>query len=724
MSNEIRTIMRRLWESACMDQPQRDSVQVQDGHFVLTIATNNGADPGLLSQVSGVPADAEQIIEEDRITLRWPSHADAVFGPGGLLAQHMDNYEVRLPQVHMARLVQRSIEMGEPALIEAGTGTGKGYAYLAIGLAMGKRMVISTSNKNLQMQLYNKDLPVLLQFYPNRTVALAVGKSNYACRYKVEDQEAGRVTIESPDLRDWYFDTESGNTEEIDFAVDWQELAEMTVDDSCGGKHCPLYSSCFYYRAKEQRAEADVVITNHALLCQAYLHPFAKLLPDPDLLVIDEAHTLPDYARRALGAELTMAYVERLRQQAERHGANTDHANDAIAELTQAVTLRMAGEQKSQIELADELPEAQTTGDYLREAANTVWDAGVQPSGAQEQTRATVAKRIRTAADNLRALATPAAGFVRWLEPNNGAPKLVRQPHDVAEFLNSIYGMEGTIFTSATLAAPDMAMFLRTCGLDDALQMQAVSPFDYEQHARLYLPNGSSPTPKDTEWREWAINEMQALVLASQGGAFLLFTSYSMMHRAAQALRRTFESRNWPVLVQGELAKLETARRFGEDGNAVLFATKSFFEGVSIEGSALRLVVVDKMPFEAPSPLNQAMEADLKVYARDTLGMPARRADWYPFEALRAPKMILELKQATGRLIRTRRDYGVMAILDSRIRTASYGRRMVLPALPPAPTTSKLEILDAFYESHRREPGRPLAELPPVEMMAHILRTP
>jgi len=185
-------------------------------------------------------------------------------------------------------------------------------------------------------------------------------------------------------------------------------------------------------------------------------------------------------------------------------------------------------------------------------------------------------------------------------------------------------------------------------------------------------------------------------VLASRGGAFLLFTSYNAMNQAVAELGRTFAARGLTVLVQGEMPKLEIARRFRSDGNAVLFATKSFFEGVSIDGAALRLVVVDKMPFEAPTPLTQAMEADLLDKGR-AVGMAGKTLEMYPFNALRVPRMIIELKQALGRLIRTSSDTGVMAVLDSRVRASMYGRNMVLPSLPPAALCSRIELVQAFY---------------------------
>ncbi len=798
---KLRQTMRRLWEAACRDESVRPSVRIRDGYFEMEVAgpATHVAD---LCRAAGAPGNAELVHENDRLTVRWPSHADAIFGPGGLLAQKLTGYEMRLPQLHMARLVQRAVEMRQPAVIEAGTGTGKSFAYAAVCMAMGKRVLISTSNKNLQMQLYRKDIPFLAELFPGKSVALAVGKSNYACRYKAEDQMTGNYAIADADLLDWYLNTESGNTEEIEFAADWRELARITVDDECAGKHCPRYAECFYYAARERQLVADVVITNHALLCLHQLYPAANILPDADVIVVDEAHKLADYARNALGVEFYDTSAGRVLDRAEEFEAATDAARRTAQAFSASLWAMIPDEERGRTQVgipqAHELAEGMGLAECLVDVADDLWDDDEFPSTPEDRRMAKAAQAVRSLADSVWRMANAAPdGYVRWLEPDSdsGRIKLRYAPHDVSDFVAALAGVErqtqaqeppdytrctrcnrrltaatvhvldghpygpdciqrvdpfgdaeilplaqwlaeehpaaapprqperATIFTSATLAAPDMGHFLRTAGLPDALQMQAESPFDYAANALLYVPNGSAPAPNEAAWREWAVDELLALTLSSGGGAFLLFTSYNMMRYAAERLRPVFERRGWPVLVQGELPKLETARRFAADGNAVLFATKSFFEGVSIEGAALRLVAVDKMPFEAPSPLGTAMEEALRRYAREELGMDARRAEWYPFEALRAPRMILELKQATGRLIRTRRDYGVMAVLDSRLRSAAYGRRMALPALPPAPLTHSLDAVATFFEERRNGKAQALAALPPVQMAGEIITT-
>lgn len=766
--NDYQTLMLNLWQSACQDTPARPSARVEDGCFVLTV---NGNRPNwtAIVQAAGVPDGAEQTITGDTLTVRWASVADAIFGPGGQIAAIMPGYEPRAPQLHMARLVQRAIEMSCPAVVEAGTGTGKSYAYAAVCMALDKKLVISTSNKALQMQLIDKDLPFLCRIFPGTRVAVSVGKSNYACNAKC-GHDGARIT--DPALNVWYRQTLTGNTEEIPFAPDYKALKGMTVDDECEGRHCPYYAECHYYTARAALQNADVVVTNHALLC---LNEVAggHILPPADVVVVDEAHKLPDYMRSAWGAELTIAQLQRAIALAEGY-ADPDRLNEAMdvaytLERSANILAARTSDPQVSISAATELDGAKTLAATLLTLADDVWPADELPNDADEIRQARRAQRIRTAAGKVTALAGPTpGGHVRWLEQGrNGEPvKLLCQPFDVsgriaalagitaephsapdythcarcqrklsagrvaildgqpygpeciqhvdafgdAETVNLsdwlaqnhdaapalTYSARATIFTSATLAAPDMAHYMRTAGLPHALQMQAASPFDYAANALLYLPSGAAPAPNAEGWLGWAIDQMRQLTLASMGGAFLLFTSYAAMRQAVQELGPVFARRRLTVLVQGDMPKMEIARRFRDDGNAVLFATKSFFEGVSIDGAALRLVVVDKMPFEAPTPLGQAMEADLLDKAR-AAGMTGKTLEMHPFNALRVPRMVIELKQALGRLIRTQTDTGVMVVLDSRVRGAQYGRNVVIPSLPPAQLVSRIEAVQGFF---------------------------
>lgn len=790
MTDKLQALIYDIWESACQDAPIRPSGKVENGQFVLTISSNrsNWAD---LVQRSGVPSHAVQTEDGDTLTVKWPSLADEIFGVNGLIAQRLDNYEVRLPQLYMARMVQRAIEMDAPAMIEAGTGVGKSYAYAAVCMMMGKRCVISTSNKALQMQLWRKDLPFLQNIFPGKKAALAVGKSNFACRAKCEKDSA--ITIADPELRDWYAETLTGNTEEIPFPVDYKTLKNVTVDEECTGKHCPFYYNCFYYANRDAMKQADVIICNHALLCIDQVAD-GNVLPPVDVTVVDEAHKLPDYARNALGAEITFGGIEKAIGLADGFSDNTGD--------TELQRLAFEREVNQWLRTKDDAPQiginrdaefasGNTLAAALLSLADDVWLEDEGPCDAEEIKLSKRANRIRSMANKIALLAKPNE-FVRWIEQarRDEPLKLCAQPSNVAAFIGQLAGIytetnapdridytrctrcarhltaktvhlldgkpygpdciqhvdvygdadvvdlqawldaehtapeatertsvssRATIFTSATLAAPDLSHFLRTCGLPDALQMQAQSPFDYENHALLYLPNGTSPAPNEPAWMLWMFEQVRQLVLASDGGAFLLFTSYNAMTQALNELRYTFATRGMTVLVQGEMPKLELAKRFKAEKRAVLFATKSFWEGVDIQGEALRLVVIDKMPFEAPSPLTTAMEADVSDAAR-AVGLTGKTLEMAPFNQLRVPRMIIELKQGAGRLIRTATDKGLIAILDSRIRSAQYGRNAVIPALPPAPVTSRIEAACVFLND--------LLPVEPVTLMPNIPSMP
>jgi Rad3-related DNA helicase/intein/homing endonuclease len=683
------------------------------------------------------------------------------------------------------------IEMvGEPNFVADDFIVHNSYSYAAVCMAMNKKVIISTSNKALQMQLIDKDLPFLQRIWPDKRVAVSVGKGNYACRLKCDHMGESGANIADPDLYDWYANTATGNTEEILFAVDFKALKPITVDDDCAGRHCPLYADCFYYRARAALQGADVVVTNHALLCLDQVAE-GNILPPADVVVVDEAHKLADYMRSARGCEISVPQVLRAIGLAEGYADpdKVSDAEDALLLLERGIAVHTNNTDDAQVSIGKDEPlqGADTLALQLLALAEDVRPEDELPADADEKKLARKAQRICTMAGKLAMMSGPTRdGYVRWIDQGRGGEpaKLCSQPFDVSHWIAQLagvnaqpaavqpdytrcercrrtltaekvaildrkpygpdcihhvdvfgdaetvnlaewlaldrsetplltYSAKATIFCSATLAAPDMAHFLRTAGLPQALQMQAASPFDYAANALLYLPSGAAPAPNAQGWLAWAVDEMRQLVLAANGGAFLLFTSYSAMNTAVQTLARTFTARGLTVLVQGEMPKAEIAKRFKADGSAVLFATKSFFEGVSIDGAALRLVVVDKMPFEAPTPLTQAMEADLLDKAR-AAGLTGKTLEMYPFNALRVPRMIIELKQGLGRLIRTQTDQGVMAVLDSRIRSAQYGRSAVIPSLPPAALCSRIELVQAFYGTLPPLPAKLLA--PPAEV--------
>lgn len=697
----MKSILIDYFQEAATDRSKRDSVQIMDGHWQLKI---KGQDKWQKTcQLAGVPADAKQIIDGDTLTVRWPSYADLIFGADGLMAKALPNYEMRPGQLHMARLVQRSIEMGEPFICEAGTGIGKSFAYAAICMAMNKKCIIATSNKALQMQLYNKDIPFLQTLFTGKKMVLAQGKSNYVCW---DNCKAG---VSDQRFADWVQTTQTGSVEELTF--DYPDANKYTVNDECTGKRCEFYAQCFYFQQKALRKEADVIICNHSLLALNHKFPGANILPAVNVIVVDEAHQLPNYVRNAIGWEYYAGMVRKaLGRVYDRDGIHVGTAENLLLDFENELVKFIGKYGDKQITVPDDMvfDAGSALADELWNVAKAVWPDDNDVLDKEDRKRERRSNALRNLARNLTDLCLGTAeGHVRWIDIDT--PKIINVPFDVSGFIRSMVehtcdlsddreaeddysddeppaqGQPVYIFTSATLATPTLAGFKRECGITHGFELIAQSPFDYERNALLYVPNGGTPPPNQPDFLQYLVEEVKGLVIASEGGVFLLFTSWANMKHCCDALRSTFAQR-FPVYVQGELPKLEIARRFKADGNAVLFATKSFWEGVDIPGDALRCVVIDKMPFAAPSPLLKAREATSSN----------------PFADIALPEMIIDLKQGVGRLVRRSTDKGVIAILDSRIRSKPYGRNIVLKSLPPAKLTHSTAMISEFFADGRK----------------------
>lgn len=783
-ADKLMPVFRQSIQDACQGKPSRESFKVIDGQFVFTI-NGNRDNWQELCKLMGVPSHATQEIIGEKLISKWPSHADIVFGPAGLLAQRLSGYEMRIAQLHAGRLFQRGIEMGEPVILEAGTGTGKSLIYLMIGRAMNKRMVVSTSNKALQMQLYRKDAPFVASLFPSKVV-LVQGKGNYACNKRVEDG----ATI-SPELQNWYATTETGNTQEITFETNWKELEAITVDDSCVGKKmCPCIADCFYYKARAERQDANIIICNHMLLALHQKFPGAQILPEADVIVIDEAHQLASYVSTANGVELKLSSLDRYVKSLADYGVYIEDIDRALPRFQGEVKGYVVGKSDDQVGVnkADVLKAGVQLAEMLAEGAVQIWNPNDVPQAPNEKRLSNVAKRIMAVADNLLFASDKTAdGFVRWI--TKSANTISNLPYDVSAIVGAMAGFRQTaveipdytqcarcgktltadtvhllgntpygptcigyvdpfgdaeevslqdwlaqehpeptvtthqrkaiLFTSATLGTPDLAPFMRDHGLPHALQMQVESPFDYKSNSLLYVPDNNAPNTKSGEFLDYMVSQMETMVHSSGGGAFLLFTSNAALRYAVDKLRKPLERAGFPCYVQGEgYSKLEIINQVKAHGNAVLFATKSFFEGVDIQGEALRLVIIDKMPFAAPSPLSNAQHEHIREWARQNLKLSDKDLEWYPFNAKSIPDMIIDLKQGTGRLIRSHRDRGVMAILDNRLLTTQYGRSKVLPSLPDSPLVRNVAQVQGFFNPPVE--STPVKDLTPLELAKQL----
>ena len=630
-----------------------------------------------------------------------------LFAPDGELARLLPGFTYRAAQQEMAELVWDALENGRHTAIEAGTGIGKTFAYLLPVLLSGRRAIISTGTRTLQDQLFARDLP-LLGAVVGRPVeaALLKGRNNYLCWYRLDVARSdglrdGATLAALRALNDWAKTSDTGDlTELADLAEEHSLRAAVTSTvDNCLGARCEFFDRCFVAEARRRAQAAQVVIVNHHLLLADLALKeagFGELLPGADAVIVDEAHQLPEIAQQFFGINVGTRELDLLGRDAAAEAklagleaAAADHlAAAAMALQRAAAELRIAAGaatgrlpwMAAAAALRDRLPAARAALDALHERL----DAAEGASSGLDNCLA----RAADGAARLKAIAVagPEEGL-RWFDVAAQSLTVHWTPLDVGAALAARIDAQGGawVFTSATLAVgDDFGHFLQRIGVTAAATAVLPSPFDYERNARLFVPQGL-PDPSDEVYVEHLLDVVWPLVQAIGGGAFLLFTSYRALGRAEQWIaRRTAPG---AVLVQGRGGRSELLEKFRADGNAILLGTGSFWQGVDVRGPALRLVMIDKLPFAVPS--------DPLVAARVEA---IRRAGGDAFAEFQLPHAVLALKQGVGRLIRDFEDRGLIVVGDPRLRTRGYGR-VFLASLPPMPVLEELDEALAFVAS-------------------------
>jgi len=636
-----------------------------------------------------------------------PERVVEILGPGGVISRRLPGYESRPSQVAMAQTIAAAIEAREHAVCEAGTGIGKSLAYLIPAIYSGKRVIVSTANKALQDQLVGKDIPFLQHALPRDvSAALVKGRSNYLCLERFTEEE-GYQTMggQSPNyraLKAWAATTATGDFEEMDTLPGRDLLARVSsTTRTCVGAVCAHYHDCFVEKMRARAENSKIVVCNHALLLADLMvrDMGAYLLPDRDVVIIDEAHRLEEAAFSAFTVSLSRRDITEL---AEHEGLRRHVGAEKVAALpVLADRLFRRFElvsSRNRAVVTDELAGGLALSHALEEIDESLvrhnpYKAAPAPTPESRRYEKLVSWVSRLAEDARLVSRANEKDSVRYVEYRTTARTLEVTlkwtPVDVGEPLAEIlFRQSPVVCASATLAVGDFAYFRRAVGIDEATEFVAPSPFDYQERCLLYVP-AHLPEFRAAATDEYTAaisRELEGLVRASNGRAFLLFTSYRGMEEAYNRLREALEAR-YTLLKQGELPRAELLRRFRADGSAVLFATKSFWEGVDVVGEALSLVVIDRMPFSVP---------DDPVVATRVDRMKEEGGDW--FNDLMLPAAILQLKQGMGRLIRSHRDRGVVAILDSRLARKGYGRR-VIAALPPARLTRYLQDVEDFFHA-------------------------
>lgn len=627
------------------------------------------------------------------------------------LAAALPGYESRPQQQALATAVERALATGKHLLAEAGCGTGKSLGSMIPAILSGKKVVVSTATIALQEQYANKDVPFLQEHLGKPfTFALLKGRSNYFCLNKAANLGPGDLAILA-DLERELADNpmHTGDKEHFETPLTDQEFrAVASTGDECPGKReCPFGEVCYAEAAKARAKAADVVVTNHALLftdlkVREVTDGFGSMLGEYDAVIVDEAHEVEEWATSALGDNIRETGIRRLVTEVrnfagQQASEDRDLGSQAVLDATAAVwaLLPQTEGPESGMTLryfAAHFEAFASLIDALRAMAEKVSDIDVRDRKAEGR-RTLLATRASNYADKFAmAVTAEDSRLVRWIEKDqNGNRMFHTAPLNVGEWLNDwLWSRVPSILISATLSVGgDFDYIQSRIGLPEPTTLNVGTPFDFGSQALLYVPPASDPNPKAGQaWRTAALVKAQELIDASGGGALLLFTSKSAMVEMESNLSHFLARRGFTSLMQGrDGSKKELAARFAEDTHSVLFALKSFMTGVDFAGDTCRLVIIDKLPFPVPTDVMfDARCADVNRKAgRDVA-----------FTKMSIPAMTLTLLQAYGRLIRSKTDRGVVAILDSRLSSTGYGRKIV-ESLPDSPATTDLADVRAFY---------------------------
>ena len=629
--------------------------------------------------------------------------ASALLGADGPFAHEVPNFAPRTTQQRMADAVSEAIESHDALVVEAGTGTGKTFAYLVPALLSGKRVIVSTGTRNLQDQLFHRDLPRVLSILGAKAdVALLKGRANYLCRYRLQQtvesgQFKSRTQVDDlQKVRAWGARTRSGDRAELVEVPEGSPLWPRVTStaENCLGTECPLYDDCFVFKARRRAQDADLTVVNHHLLLSDLAlkrEGFGAILPEAEAYVLDEAHQLPELAGQYFSVGISARQVKELvadtlAECAGQPGALAllqpvlDSVNEALRKARLAFDTLPKRGAFAQLEADAGAAEAlENLGESLNDLAGVLMGQAERSKGL-----ASVHARCVVLDQRLQRIAgRDGEDEVRWYELSDHGFELSATPLDLAPQLQTLRDATDAawIHTSATLAvAGHFDHFTRQMGLVDPVTLDLGSPFDYVHQALCWLPQGL-PEPAARDYTQRVIDILRPVLEASKGRAFLLFTSHRALRLAADLLL----DGPWPLFVQGSAPRHQLLSDFRDSGNGVLLGAASFWEGVDVAGEALSVVVIDKLPFASPD--DPVLQARLDA---------VRRAGGNPFRDWQIPAAAIALKQGAGRLIRDVHDRGVLVLCDPRITTRAYGK-LFLASLPPMPRTRDVVDVQAFF---------------------------
>lgn len=633
-------------------------------------------------------------------------------GPDGPIARAVPGFTARESQVALACAIEETIESAGTLIAEAGTGTGKTFAYLVPALLSGARVLIATGSRNLQDQLFLKDLPQVMQALDRRVgVAVLKGRSNYVCHYHLERnlqtgrlgsredaQALQRIALYAKVTQDG---DRSGLSSVPEDSAAWQ-LATSSREN-CLGQECPDHGRCFVFKARQQAQQADIVVVNHHLFCADLAlrdEGVSELLPTTQALIFDEAHQIPEVATQFFGAAVSLRQIQEFGRDAVRAGqAEAKEAEDWVNLWSRCEfalkEVRLHAGAPGRIDastLSGRQPLVQALAD-LRAMVAVVGSAldRHHESGkelARAALRATeIGQRLEDWLDALRG--TQGTETIVWADVSASGLTLHTTPLSIAPVFqrHRAESQRAWIFLSATLAVQgSLALFAEQLGLPEARQEVLASPFDYPNQALLYVPQ-EMVAPSHPEFAQALFDAAWPLIEANCGRAFVLCTTLRMVQKFSQLLRnKATGSVIDAILVQGEGSRNALLERFRAASHPVLVGSSSFWEGVDVAGQKLSLVVIDKLPFAPPDdPVLAARMQQLRDQGRD------------PFKEMQLPQAAMALKQGCGRLIRSERDRGLLMVGDVRLADKAYGRSL-LKSLPPFQRTRSPQQAIAWCE--------------------------